>query len=423
MIPYSSRTVDLILHPSVELKNIKTRSVIDELRYQCTDFENITEAVVHIAPERFRVTFTTARKMLAFSQTDCHIAGHPVEIRSLSPNTWVNISRLSYGIPDEAISKALEPYGVIKSISQEAYKKIYTGVRNVLMQITANIPGRLRIAGHWCIVRYKGQKPVCFKCHAPGHTMSNCPKRHNAHAQSTQSATTSKRSEKAILNSLPLVSYAAVVSGSSAEDSDGYLSARGDVPSHDSASSEVPEKREDISKTPSSEVPVQKSSATKGPQRSATVAPKATASKAASEATPSASTQPPKPSSSLPVSPRKGKGKRRRSPSPSTEKTSTPSPSPQCEAPAPKRDALEAPTSEEEGNSSDDLSESDTESFATVSEGKTIEELEDMDSALQDLLTENFSETSHSLSDSAAQAALTLFDLAHLPLPEDDEEF
>ena len=423
MIPYSSRTVDLILHPLVDLKNIKTRSVIDELRGQCTDFENITEAVVHIAPERFRVTFTTARKMLAFSNTDCHIAGYPVEIRSLSPNTWVNISRLSYGVPDEAISKALEPYGVIKSISQEAYKKIYTGVRNVLMQITANIPGRLRIAGHWCVVKYKGQKQVCFRCHAPGHTMGDCPKRHTARAQSTQSTTTIKRSEKAILNSLPLVSYAAAVSGSSAEDSDGYLTATGDVPSHDSASSEVPEETENITKTPPSEVPVQKPSAINGPQHSTTVAPKAIVSTAASEATTSASTKPQKTSSSLPVSPRKGKGKRRRSPSPSPEKTSTPLPSPQCDAPAPKRDALEAPTSEEEGNNSDDLSESDTESFATVSEGTTIEDLDDMDSALQDLLTDNFCERSHSLSDSAAQAASTLFELAHHPLPEDDEKF
>ena len=201
----------------------------------------------------------------------------------------------------------------------------------------------------------------------------------------------------------------------------GYLTAGGDVPSHDSASTEVPEEERNIPTKPSSDVTVKNSCIT-APQRSVTVAASAgTVSQATLEATSSAPTQPPK-TSSLPISPRKGKGKRSRSPSPSPQKTLALSPS-QCEAPAPKRDALKAPTNEKEGDISDDPSDSDTESFATVSEGTTMKDIADKNSALQDLLTENFYDTSHSMSDSAAQAALTLFDLAHVPLPEDDEQF
>ena len=174
MIPYASRTVDIILHPDCPLPKKGAKDVINLLKTR--ELSSNIEAVVQISPERYRLTFKHARQMLAFSNQDFLIHGKPVEFQSVSPFTWVYISRLSYGIPDEAITAALAPYsGGIKSIKSVAHENIYTGEHNVLMKITANIPARLRISGHWCVIKYRGQTPVCFKCHKEGHVIADCP--------------------------------------------------------------------------------------------------------------------------------------------------------------------------------------------------------------------------------------------------------
>ncbi|CAB4040592.1 ---NA--- [Paramuricea clavata] len=43
------------------------------------------------------------------------------------------------------------------------------------MEVCTDIPGRIRIAGHWCAIYYKGQKRVCFSCNAEGHVSRKCP--------------------------------------------------------------------------------------------------------------------------------------------------------------------------------------------------------------------------------------------------------
>lgn len=179
MIPYASRTVDIILHPDCPLPKRGAKDVINLLKTR--ELSGSIEAVVQISPERYRLTFNHARQMHVFSNQDFFVHGKPVEFKSVSPFTWVYISRLSYGIPDEAIITALAPYsGGIKSIKSVVHENIYTGEHNVLMKITANIPARLRIAGHWCVIKYRGQKPVCFKCHREGHVIAHCPTNNNS---------------------------------------------------------------------------------------------------------------------------------------------------------------------------------------------------------------------------------------------------
>ena len=170
-----------------------------------------------MSPERYRFTFKNARQMQAFSNQDFLVHGKPVEFRSVSPFTWVYISRLPYGIPDEAITRALAPYsGGIKTVKSVVHENIYTGEHNVLMKITMNIPARLRIAGHWCVVKYSGQKPVCFKCHKEGHVIADCPSYRAALAayntqpnEATANANDNTETEPSV-SAAPAQSYAAI---------------------------------------------------------------------------------------------------------------------------------------------------------------------------------------------------------------------
>ena len=221
MIPYASRTVDIILHPDCPLPKKGAKDVINLLKAR--ELSCLVEAVVQMAPERYRLTFNHARQMHAFSNQDFSIHGKPVEFRTVSPFTWVYVSRLPYGIPDEAITNALAPYsGGIKSIKSVLHEKIYTGEHNILMKITANIPARLRIAGHWCVVKYSGQKPVCFKCHKEGHVIADCPSyqntrslQHGDEVNNSNNATHRSNSNNTepsvpVAPSRPVASYAAV---------------------------------------------------------------------------------------------------------------------------------------------------------------------------------------------------------------------
>ena len=174
MIPHLNKTVDILLSERIDARTVNVREVIDDLRGQVDDYTAVFEAVVLMAPGRFRVTFKSSRKMEVAENSGLHIRGLPVDFVPVSQFKWVNVTRLSYGVPDEEIHRVLEAYGVIRLIKSEVYSLIYTGVRHVLMEVRENIPSRLKIAGHWCFVHYRGQKRVCFQCGKEGHQRDRC---------------------------------------------------------------------------------------------------------------------------------------------------------------------------------------------------------------------------------------------------------
>ena len=75
------------------------------------NFPMLFEAFVLLSPRKVRITCHTALKMeevchLGLTFRDVRITFNPVRTTK-----WVNITRLSYGIPNEAIADALKPYG------------------------------------------------------------------------------------------------------------------------------------------------------------------------------------------------------------------------------------------------------------------------------------------------------------------------
>ena len=157
MIPHLNKMVDILLSERIDARTVNVREVIHDLRGQVDDYTAVFEAVVFMAPGRFRVTFKSSRKMEVAEHSGLHIRGLPVDFVPVSQFKWVNVTCLSYGVPDEEIRRVLEAYGGIRLIKSEVYSLIYTGVRHVLMEVRENIPSRLKIAGHWCFVHYRGQ--------------------------------------------------------------------------------------------------------------------------------------------------------------------------------------------------------------------------------------------------------------------------
>ena len=119
MIPFIDKTLDILIPEPIEAPTVNVREVIDEFRGQVYDYTSFFEAIVFMAPGRFRVTFKSARKMEISVNAGLILRGYPVEFKSVSPYKWVNITRLSYGIPDVSIQEVLSPYGKIRLLKSE----------------------------------------------------------------------------------------------------------------------------------------------------------------------------------------------------------------------------------------------------------------------------------------------------------------
>ena len=175
-IPFSNRTVDVGLPVEAGQARVTVKAVMTDLHEQMRDlFSKLLEACVLLSPHLVRVTCRTPVAMEEFSHLGLTFRGKPLVFRACKTSRWVNITRLSYGVPEEAIKDALKPYGTVLQVKMDVFHNVYVGVRNVLMEISKPIPSRLLIAGHWCNTFHLGQVQTCFHCHKPGHAIRECP--------------------------------------------------------------------------------------------------------------------------------------------------------------------------------------------------------------------------------------------------------
>ena len=152
------------------------KAVIDEFKRQTpVGFSHLFEAFVLLSPHGVGVTCKMAMKLEEFCHLGLTFRDNLVVVRPCKTVKWVNLARLSYGISNEPLHQALQPYGKILHIKIDQYQGMYVGVRNILLEISAPIPSSLRVAGYWCNIFYPGQAPTCFSCQQAGHTWANCP--------------------------------------------------------------------------------------------------------------------------------------------------------------------------------------------------------------------------------------------------------
>ena len=181
-IPFANRTADVDLPAAPGQPKVTIKAIIDDFRVQVpSNFTALFEAFV-LSPRKVRVTCRSPRALEEVQHLGLAFRNREVTFHPCRTAKWVNVTRLSYGVPTEALQAALSPYGKILTIKMESYQGVYVGVRNVLMEITTPIPSNLRIADHWCNVFYPGQVPTCFKCRQSGHTRAKCPQVDNLDA-------------------------------------------------------------------------------------------------------------------------------------------------------------------------------------------------------------------------------------------------
>ena len=175
-IPFANRMADVDLPAATGQPKVTIKNIIDDFRAQVpSNFTALFEAFVLLSPRKVRITCRSPRALEEVQHLGLAFRNKGVTFHPCRTAKWVNVTRLSYGVPSEALQVALSPYGKILTIKMESYQGVYVGVRNVLMEIITPIPSNIRIADHWCNIFYPGQVPTCFKCRQSGHTRAKCP--------------------------------------------------------------------------------------------------------------------------------------------------------------------------------------------------------------------------------------------------------
>jgi hypothetical protein len=175
-IPFANRTADVDLPVIEGQPKVNVKAIVDSFRDQVpSNFEALFEAFVLLSPRKVRVTCRSTKTLEEVCHLGLTFRNSPVKFNPCRSAKWVQVTKLSYGVPNEALITALKPYGRIIDVKMDAYKGVHIGIRQVLIDISAPIPSLLRVADHWCHTYYPGQLPTCFACHKTGHTRANCP--------------------------------------------------------------------------------------------------------------------------------------------------------------------------------------------------------------------------------------------------------
>ena len=109
-ILFANGTADIDLPAVLGQLKVTIKSVIDDFTAQVpSNFEALFETFVLLSPRKVRVTCRFTRAL----EDVCHLGfefwNSPVTIKPCRSAKWVNINRLSYGVPNDAIVEAIHP--------------------------------------------------------------------------------------------------------------------------------------------------------------------------------------------------------------------------------------------------------------------------------------------------------------------------
>ena len=178
-IPYSNR-VAIASFPELALQSkprVTPTEVWADFSNQAAPLLNFFECIQLISASKLRILFPTAALMEDCLSEGLTFRSHPLTLTPISSKKWVSVQCLPYGIPLEEVKRVLNPFGKIFHAKHEYMEGVTTGTISVQMEVKANIPSKVQIKGHSCLIFYNGQQRTCFVCQAPDHITKNCPRR------------------------------------------------------------------------------------------------------------------------------------------------------------------------------------------------------------------------------------------------------
>ena len=178
-IPYSNR-VAIAEFPELALKSkprVTPTEVWADFSNQAAPLKDYFECIQLISASKLRILFPSSALMEDCLGEGLTFRSHPLALTPISIKKWVSVQRLPYGIPLEEVKRALNPFGKIFHAKHEFMEGVATGTISVQMEVKTNIPSKVMIKGHSCLIFYNGQQRTCFICQAPDHMTMNCPRR------------------------------------------------------------------------------------------------------------------------------------------------------------------------------------------------------------------------------------------------------
>ena len=194
-VPFAARALVGTIPPLAMIDPVTITSLLDDFCSQFEDLPTRVENLMQTGHNTFIVHCYTRDHAEWLAISGLTYRTHLIVFKPASNTQWVKLTRVRYGITENAIKSKMSNFGTVLKIRQEKIRGIGISTYSVKIELQKPIPSRISVAQSPVNVFYRGQISQCFKCEQTGHLARNCPM---------------KKSTSATVSSVPVTTSATV---------------------------------------------------------------------------------------------------------------------------------------------------------------------------------------------------------------------
>ena len=210
-VPFAARALVGTIPPPAMVDPVTITSLLDDFCSQFEDLPTRVENLMQTGHNTFIVHCYTRVHAEELAVSGLTYRTHLIVFKPASNTQWVKLTRVRYGITENAIKSRLSDFGTVLKIRQEKIRGIGISAYSVKIELQKPIPSRITVAQSPVNVFYRGQISQCFRCEQTGHLARNCPMKKSTSATVTTSATVPVTTS-ATVSSVPVTTSATVSS-------------------------------------------------------------------------------------------------------------------------------------------------------------------------------------------------------------------
>ena len=176
-VPFAARALVGTIPPLALVDPVTISSLVDDFCTQFVDLPTRIENIMQTGHNTFIVHCYTRDHAEWLSVSGLTFRTHLIVFKPAANTQWVKLTRVRYGITENAIKSRLTDFGQVLKIRQEKIRGIGISAYTVKIDLKKPIPSRISIAQSPVNVFYRGQVPQCFRCEQTGHLSRHCPRK------------------------------------------------------------------------------------------------------------------------------------------------------------------------------------------------------------------------------------------------------
>ena len=174
-VPFAARALVGTILSLAMVEPVTIHCLLDDFCAQFADLSTRLKNIMQTAYNTFIVHCYLREHTEWLLASGLTFRTHLIAFKPAANTQWVKLTRVRYGITENAIKSQLSDFGTVLKIRHEKIRGIGISVYSVKIDLKKPIPSRITIAQSPVNVFYRGQVQQCFRCEQTGHLSWNCP--------------------------------------------------------------------------------------------------------------------------------------------------------------------------------------------------------------------------------------------------------